>query len=164
LAFLLEKSSPRKVLEALVGAIQENSAKIDALLHDVQRGQEAMASLKGHVAMVLQHLERPQQGLAEQIGQSIQVPLLTYLKCRQDTGTLDDCPLPELYGHLHAGDARLTIGQYHDLLRRLSAEETVYLHPWTGPLYELPEPAFALLVGHEVAYYASLRLRTPLAA
>ena len=32
-----------------------------------------------------------------------------------------------------------------------------HLHPWTGPLYALPEPAFALLVGHEVAYYASIR-------
>jgi len=29
--------------------------------------------------------------------------------------------------------------------------------PWTGPLYDLPEPHFALLVGHEVAYYASSR-------
>jgi len=27
------------------------------------------------------------------------------------------------------------------------------LAPWTGPLYELPEPALALLIGHEVLYY-----------
>ena len=33
----------------------------------------------------------------------------------------------------------------------------VYLHPWTGPLYDIPEPPYALLVGHEVAYYASVR-------
>ncbi len=33
----------------------------------------------------------------------------------------------------------------------------IYVHPWTGPLHELPEPAYALLVGHEIAYYASLR-------
>ena len=35
-----------------------------------------------------------------------------------------------------------------------TTDHQVYLHPWTGPLYALPEPAFALLVGHEVAYYA----------
>jgi hypothetical protein len=42
-------------------------------------------------------------------------------------------------------------------LRSLHDRERIYLHPWTGPLYALPEPAFALLIGHEVAYYASLR-------
>jgi hypothetical protein len=39
----------------------------------------------------------------------------------------------------------------------LHDREQVYLHPWTGPLYAMPEPAFALLIGHEVAYYANLR-------
>ena len=42
-------------------------------------------------------------------------------------------------------------------LRRLHAEERIYLHPWTGPLCELPQPPLALLVGHEIAYYASAR-------
>jgi hypothetical protein len=51
----------------------------------------------------------------------------------------------------------VTIGQFHDGLRRLHDGATIYLHPWTGPLYELPEPRFALLVGHEIAYYASSR-------
>jgi hypothetical protein len=51
----------------------------------------------------------------------------------------------------------LTIGRFHDGLRRLHDEGQAYLHPWTGPLYAMPEPAFALLVGHEVAYYASPR-------
>ena len=46
-----------------------------------------------------------------------------------------------------------------DGLRKLHQQEQIYLHPWTGPLYDLPEPALALLVGHEVAYYASRRER-----
>jgi hypothetical protein len=164
LAYLLEKKSPRFVLEALVGALQANSARIDTLLNEVRAGQESMVSLKAYAAIVLQDMERPQQGIAEPIQTTTQEPLLTYLKCRQDTGTLDDCPLPELYRHLQARCPSLTVGQYHDLLRRLNQEAALYLHPWTGPLYELPEPALALLVGHEVAYYASLRLRAPLAA
>ena len=36
-------------------------------------------------------------------------------------------------------------------------DREVYLHPWTGPLYALPQPPFALMVGHEIDYYASLR-------
>ena len=50
-----------------------------------------------------------------------------------------------------------TIGHFHDSLRRLHEQEKIYLHPWTGPLYEIPEPPYALLVGHEIAYYASIR-------
>jgi hypothetical protein len=58
---------------------------------------------------------------------------------------------------LRSAHSSLTIGQFHDGLRELHNREQVYLHPWTGPLYELPEPAYALLIGHEVAYYASER-------
>jgi hypothetical protein len=70
-----------------------------------------------------------------------------------------DCPLPELFRRLRDAHPDLTIGRFHDDLREMHDRERVYLHPWTGPLYALPEPAFALLVGHEVAYYASLRNR-----
>jgi len=65
--------------------------------------------------------------------------------------------LPELYGSLSTLEPSPTVGQFHDALRQLHAADRVYLHPWTGPLYALPEPPLALLVGHEVAYYASVR-------
>jgi hypothetical protein len=69
-------------------------------------------------------------------------------------GAGQDCPLPDLYRNLTVGDD-LTVGRFHDGLRALHAAGQLYLHPWTGPLYALPEPAFALMIGHEVAYYAS---------
>ena len=72
-------------------------------------------------------------------------------------GAGQDCPLPELYRALTPREPPPSIGAFHDCLRRLHADGRVYLHPWTGPLYTLPEPAYALLVGHNVAYYASTR-------
>ena len=69
----------------------------------------------------------------------------------------EDCPLPELYRALSVLDPAPTIGAFHDGLRQLHAAGTIYLHPWTGPLYALPEPAYALLAGHNVAYYTSAR-------
>ena len=68
-----------------------------------------------------------------------------------------DCPLPDLFRSLTLREHPPTIGTFHDCLRQLHAAGQVYLHPWTGPLYALPEPAYALLAGHNVAYYASTR-------
>ena len=86
---------------------------------------------------------------------------LTHLARWRDAGASGDCPLVELYRRLAAEAPGLTIGRFHDTLRTLHDRGLIYLHPWTGPLYELPEPAFALLAGHEVAYYASLRGAPP---
>ncbi len=67
-----------------------------------------------------------------------------------------DCPLPELFRALALTDS-LTIGAFHDCLRQLCADGAISLPAWTGPLYALPEPQYALLIGHGIAYYASLR-------
>ncbi len=67
-----------------------------------------------------------------------------------------DCTLPDLFRAL-ARDAALTIGEFHDCLRQMCADGAVSLPAWTGPLYALPEPQYALLIGHGIAYYASLR-------
>src|SRR5262249_55137958 len=69
----------------------------------------------------------------------------------------EDCPLPELFRSLTTREPPPTIGAFHDCLRALHADGAVYLHPWTGPLYAIPEPSYALLVGHGIAYYASPR-------
>ena len=66
-----------------------------------------------------------------------------------------DCPLPTLFAKLEGTGA--SIGQFHDALRQLHDDHQIYLHPWTGALYAMPDPAYALLVGHEIAYYASTR-------
>jgi hypothetical protein len=86
----------------------------------------------------------------------------THLAAWDAAGTLGDCALPELFRRLRADLPALTIGQFHDRLRLMVQGGRLYLHPWTGPLYELPEPAYALLAGHEIAYYASLRDKPPL--
>jgi hypothetical protein len=83
--------------------------------------------------------------------------LLAHLDHWQTARRPGDCPLPELWRCCQQEKSALTIGQFHDGLRRLHEAGKIYLHPWTGPLYEIPEPACALLIGHEIAFYASLR-------
>jgi hypothetical protein len=79
--------------------------------------------------------------------------LLTYLEDYQKKNPYGHCPLPELY-HRSAEARGLTIGQFHDCLRRLVQEKKVRLHPFTGAAYQLQEEQFALLAGQEIKYYA----------
>ena len=159
LAHLLEQTNPRPVLEALVQALHACQQKNDELLAGASANAEHLRALRVVAEKVLAQC-RPSASGAPLNGKhehDLSAPLLAILRRRQEGGALDDCPLPELYRQLKADQPRLTIGQFHDLLRRLHEKLDIYLHPWTGPLYQLPEPLLALLVGHEIAYYASTR-------
>jgi hypothetical protein len=98
----------------------------------------------------------PRAGTAEQVA-ALHRAIFSRLERWHVSGASEDHPLAELFRHVQAGIPGLTIGRFHDALRDLHEADRIYLHPWTGPLYELPEPAFALLVGHLIAYYASSR-------
>jgi hypothetical protein len=67
-----------------------------------------------------------------------------------------DCTLPELFRALPNTEP-LALGAFHDCLREMCADGALALHHWTGPLYAMPDPQFALMIGHGVAYYASLK-------
>jgi hypothetical protein len=161
LALLLDQANPRLVLEALVAALQTREQQMNTLLDGARASQQHLQSLRVVAEKILQQLSRPPSltaSAAEKNGKhetDAAAALLARLVGRHRHGALDDCPLPELWRHVRTTCPALTLGQFHDLLRRLHEARKIYLHPWTGPLYELPEPACSLLVGHEVAYYAS---------
>lgn len=161
LAYLLGQLSPRPVLEELVRTLEARRAEIGALVASAQKTQSSFDALKATVEKVLQQLRQPASPLADSIcgngAETWLVKVLSYLAQRQSAGAVGDCPLPELYRWAKETNPALTVGQFHDGLRKLHQQQAIYLHPWTGPLYDLPEPALALLVGHEVAYYVSRR-------
>jgi hypothetical protein len=164
LAFLLAQASPRQVLEDLVRALEARQAQVSDLVAVARQTQATLESLKTVAEKVLQDLAKPK---AESV---LAVPstngsatwksiLLSYLAQWQAARASEDCPLPELFRQTQKSVPGLTIGHFHDGLRWLHEQGQLYLHPWTGPLYDLPEPAYALLAGHEIVYYASLRER-----
>ena len=93
----------------------------------------------------------------QEVVESLMEALRRHLESWQAAESLDDFPLPELYHRARRACPLLTIGVFHDCIRTLHERKEIFLHPWTGPLHEIPEPALALLVGHEIAYYASMR-------
>jgi hypothetical protein len=174
LAFLLSQVNPTPVLEAILHSLESRHGEFNDLLGSARASQRYLEELKETVHKALEHfrqasLERLQtcrgpstNGKHEQASSQVNgcapaTVLLDSLRHWQASGSLGDCPLPRLYRTVEAVAAGLSIGQFHDCLRTLHSEQRIYLHPWTGPLYEIPEPGLALLVGHEVAYYVSLK-------
>lgn len=168
LAYLLREVNPRHVLEDFVRALDARQAQLGQMAESLERAQASIAALKAAAEQVLRQLASTAAtpppaahygngAVANGSPASCTGDVLDRLRQWHASGASEDCSLPELYRHARAKDARLTIGQFHDALRRLHQEQKVYLHPWTGPLYELPEPPLALLIGHEIVYYASLR-------
>jgi hypothetical protein len=167
LAYLLDQVSPKKVLEDLARGVDARQGQITDLLAAAQQLQAGLEALKGIVEKILHQVQHPAgtNGMPASNGsapaRNVSEPwvgsVLAHLRRWRSSGALEDCPLPELYRAAQQVEATLSIGQFHDGLRRLHEQQQLYLHPWTGPLYELPEPALALLIGHVIAYYASLR-------
>jgi len=182
--FLLAQVNPKQVLEDFVRVLEARRGEVGELLDTARRMADSLQGLKDAVARVLPTVSAgrvsdpfgreprasaPPGALRCASRLSGNVALLdappetdlaaaVLARLADWSGAAgEDCPLPELYRSLSVCESPPTIGEFHDCLRKLHADGTVYLHPWTGPLYALPEPAYALLAGHNVAYYASPR-------
>jgi hypothetical protein len=174
LAYLLSQVSPKQVLGDLVRALHAHQAQIGELVATARRWQADLDALKSAAEAVLTRVSRgpsavdggngkagdpsdtqPRSDSGTEIYADV---LLGLLRQWHESGVSGDCPLPELFRRSHQATRPLSIGEFHDELRRLHDRDQIYLHPWTGPLHEIPEPAYALLSGHGIAYYASLRM------
>ena len=173
LSYLLSQVSPRQVLEDFVRALEARRSQAEDLLSVARHIQHGLDALKVNVEKVLQQTCRTESSadrgslktlfagfLQESEPSSPETPtsvlpekLLAELSRWEKSGATEDYPLPQLYRKLSVQ----SIGSFHDALRQLHEQGKLYLHPWTGPLYEIPEPPYALLIGHEIAYYASIR-------
>lgn len=165
LAYLLEQVSPRHVLEDFIRTLEARQGEVAELVAVARRMQAGLDALRDTAARVLARMDEGALGAEAAVGANgdgehpdeLGETVVAVLGDWQAAGAAGDCPLPELYRRLAAGAPELTVGRFHDVLRELYGRERIYLHPWTGPRHDIPEPALALLVGHDIAYYASTR-------
>jgi hypothetical protein len=165
LSHLLSQTSPKHVLEDLLRALDARQTQIGELVAAAQQWRAGTEELRTSVVKVLEEIVKPADPSARISGPTPSgngsdawlAEVVGCLSQRQASGASGDCPLPELYRRACSTSPNLSIGHFHDGLRRLHEQERIYLHPWTGPLYEISEPALALMIGHEIAYYASIR-------
>jgi hypothetical protein len=161
LAFLLEQESPRRVLEDLVRTLESRHAQVGELVKTAETWQSGLDALRETIERILGHLQKPGTSAGPALSSNGSdmwlADLVAHLAGWRAAGHSSDCPLPELFERARRLDTHLTIGHFHDGLRRLHEQGRIYLHPWTGPLYDIPEPKYALMIGHEIDYYASIR-------
>lgn len=158
LAYLLSHTDPQQVLEDLVRALDARRTQIGELIAASRRWQASTEALSAIASTVLRQLSEGSIARADEMWMTA---IQDHLMDRHTQDACGDTALPDLYRLASQAAPELTIGRFHDGLRRLYDQRMIYLHPWTGPLSELPEPHLAVLVGHEVAYYASARQSEP---
>src|SRR5207253_3253303 len=138
MAHLLAQVSPKQVLEDFIRVLDARQSQASELLASARGMQTALDTLKTAAEKVLHQVHQPPTIPAAIVStngaHSAELDLLRFLNRRQDSASIEDCPLPELFRHARQSTPNLTIGQFHDQLRRLSDQERIYLHPWTGPL------------------------------
>ena len=183
---LTETVSPKKVLEDFVRILEARAGEVTRLVAQTHRLADTLAGMKAAVELLAPRFDAPAHDLEPDAGplrngstmNAVTSRLNGSVAVAEPVTELDDlggailarlsdwsssaavgqdCPLPELFRSLSLRAVPPSLGTFHDCIRRLHTDHRVYLHPWTGPLYALPEPATALLVGHNIAYYASLR-------
>jgi hypothetical protein len=151
--WLVTQASPRQVLEDFVRVLEERQQQAAELVTAAMNVAASVESLKSTVEQLRPDDRQDKPPVSPTLCADIQTHVEQW-----HAGAPGDCPLPELYRRLCESHPGLTVGRFHDGLRELHARGVIYLHPWTGPMYDLPEPPFALMTGHEIAYYASARI------
>jgi hypothetical protein len=158
LNYLLSQVSPKEVLEDLVRVLEARQTQVDELIATAQQVHSSVEALKAAAEHVLKQLRThptPVAGAPANGDDLWTGTILNHLAGWHQARKSEDCPLPELYQKARQATPSLTVGHFHDGLRLLHDQGQIYLHPWTGPLCDIPEPPYALLVGHQIAYYAS---------
>ncbi|MGL4420612.1 MAG: hypothetical protein ACRCZF_08105 [Gemmataceae bacterium] len=157
--YLLDQANPRQILEDFCRVLESRQTAVTQLQSTLIEMAASLAQMSHTVRALLPNVAgdrvRPVAVSRLQEDDLSEVLLQTLYSRHRAEGPAQDTPLPELFATLMPTMPNLTIGRFHDALRQLHRQRQIYVHPWTGPLYTLPEPKFALLVGHEVAYYAS---------
>jgi DNA-binding MarR family transcriptional regulator len=147
-AYLFELENPRLLLEDLLRATESEADTLLELRAACARQLELLERRTANIRSTLERLD----GCCPTVAAAIEHALEAHLRCASPGAT----SLADLFHSLTAEIGTVTIGQFHDCLRSLHRAGRIRLAPWTGPLYQLQEPQFGLLIGHEVLYYVDL--------
>ncbi len=153
-----------RVLEHRQGIARQMLTAAQNQIEQLARMQEGLGELRsallgeesprmhpvGESAVSIPPIANPTGGASMLAGS---LPVVGAFLAEHERNSGADLLLFQLYDHLTGHLGPVSLGEFHDQLRIWHAEGFVALHPWTGPLYQMPRPEVALLTGHEIACY-----------
>jgi len=153
--YVLAQNNPRPLLEQLQNQLGQTESRLHELQLSVREAHQTVESIRNKMELLRSNCVEPQVTQSRVAVPNWEEAVTTYLQQRQNARPAEDCPLTELYQQARQTMPEMSVGTFHDGLRKLCSERRIALQPWTGPLHELPEPSLALLQGHSLAFYAS---------
>jgi hypothetical protein len=164
--FLHQHESPVRALDELRTTLRSNQQALPTWLADMRA---ALATLDQRLAEDARQWHQRLEMLARRVEETLHrieqavpplpadvlaahpwaIDAINYLDRRKS-----DCPLPELFAALQREHAGLSIGAFHEGLRRLQQRHALRLRP-ADAAEEMALPEFALLDGDAVLYYAA---------
>jgi hypothetical protein len=169
--FLHENESPVRALQELRAALRCNRQALPGWLDEMRGTLQSLGERLGADAAKWQHrLEALERRLEEALrrleaagpllpreeveAHPWAVDALNYLDRRRGGGAADDCPLPELFAAVARHHPGLSLGAFHDGLRRLHQRRALGLRPAAAGV-DLPQPEYALPDAGGLLYYAA---------
>jgi hypothetical protein len=169
--FLYQHESPVRALDELRTALRLNQQALpewlaqmraalgvldQRLADDARRWHERLEALARRVEDTLRRIEQAMPPLPADVLQAHPWALdaVNYLDRRQCGGAAGDCPLPELFAALRREHPGLSVGSFHEGLKRLHQRHVLRLRPANAPA-QLEQPEYALLDGDAVLYWAA---------
>ena len=168
--FLHEHESPVHALHELRDTLRVNRQAIPAWLGDIRAGlqqlhdrlaadaekwTQRLETLGRRVEETLKRIEAAQPLLPAEVAEAVPwgIDALNYLDRRHNGGAPNDCPLPELFAALVEQNPGLSVGSFHEGLRRLHQRRALRLEPANGA-DGFAQPEYALLDAGKLYYYA----------
>ena len=146
--WLAENDEVKILLEDILRSAETQRERLESIAESCLKEATRLAQQRMAVSTILARMGSPHSDV-----DSLDEAVLETLGAQKRGQMLADLSVADLYASLESRGIDVTIGRFHDSLRRLREAGRLRLAPWTGPLYELPSPAHALLIGHEVLYY-----------
>jgi len=179
-AYLLEHDPVSRLVQAASGGVENLAQVAGACQQTLEQVQRQLGKLRETMAGATARLQPPdvdrllrslrklqstgneqsspgafpaKTAGAAKIDAELELHLSKHLRGQKQQSPMRPVELPQLYRLARSLRPDLSLGQFHDVLRRMAAARQIRLSPFTQAMYQLPEPECAMILGREVMYY-----------
>ena len=130
-AHVLKEVNARPLLEAVQRSLGERAKQLEQLHASLRLCQHDVDTLRARVEGLVNRIEST-KAPARPSSQQWEDGLAAYLLSRQQSRPAEDCPLPELFQQARRVSPSLSVGEFHEGLRRCMRNAALRCSPGPG--------------------------------